>query len=94
MADALTVEVVSPERVLWHGSASAVSAPTVEGEIGLLADHEPILSLLGAGTVRVRSEAEGQKDFDIEFGFISFDHNAVTVVVRPEGARHIYGVGD
>ena len=59
MADALTVDIVGPDRVLWSGTAERVIAPSVEGEIGLLANHEPVLSVLRAGTVRVVG-AEGE----------------------------------
>jgi F-type H+-transporting ATPase subunit epsilon len=82
MADALTVDIVGPDRVLWSGQAERVIAPTVEGEIGLLANHEPVLSVLRAGTVRVHGAA-GDTSVDIESGFVSFDHNVITIVVEP-----------
>lgn len=83
MAGALTVDIVGPDSVLWSGQAERVSAPTVEGDIGLLANHEPLLSVLRAGSVRVHAgDAEAQR-FDVAGGFISFDHNVITVVVDP-----------
>ena len=82
MADALTVDIVGPDRVLWSGQADRVIAPTVEGEIGLLANHEPVLSVLRAGTVRVHG-AEGETTVDIAGGFVSFDHNVITIVAEP-----------
>jgi len=81
MADALTVDIVGPDRVLWSGSATSVVAPTVEGEIGLLANHEPVLSVLRAGEVRVQGDA-GLTSVEIAGGFISFDHNAITIVAE------------
>jgi len=81
MADALTVDIVGPDRVLWSGTAERVIAPSVEGEIGLLANHEPVLSVLRAGTVRVHGEA-GQTDLEISGGFVSFDHNVITIVAE------------
>ena len=82
MADVLTVDIVGPDRVLWSGTATSVIAPTVEGEIGLLANHEPVLSVLRAGEVRVRSEA-GDHNVEIAGGFVSFDHNVITIVAEP-----------
>ncbi|PKQ25357.1 MAG: ATP synthase F1 subunit epsilon [Actinobacteria bacterium HGW-Actinobacteria-4] len=81
MAESLTVDIVAPDSVLWAGQAERVSAPTVEGEIGLLANHEPILSVLGAGNVRVRGIDGQDHSFAVAGGFISFDHNTITVVV-------------
>jgi len=81
MADALTVDIVGPDRVLWSGTADRVIAPSVEGEIGLLAGHEPVLSVLRPGTVRVHGAA-GEHSVDIEGGFISFDHDSITIVAE------------
>lgn len=76
----LEVDVVAPDRVLWSGTASAVSVPASEGEMGLLPGHESVLALLRPGTVRVRSGGAEQR-FQITAGWVSFDANAVTVVV-------------
>ena len=82
MAGPLTVDIVAPDRKLWSGTAQRVIAPAVEGEIGLLANHEPILSLLKAGTVRVHGDES--VSFKILRGFVSFDHNAITIVAEPD----------
>ena len=83
MAGPLTVDVVAPDQVLWSGTAERLVAPTVEGDIGLLTGHEPVLSVLKSGVVRVRGAADGDAEFPIESGFLSFDHDVVTVVVEP-----------
>lgn len=83
MAESLIVDIVAPDAVLWAGEAERVSAPTVEGEIGLLANHEPVLSVLRAGSVRVHATDGKDHSFDVAGGFISFDHNTITVVVEP-----------
>ena len=49
----LKVEIVSEERSVWNGTASAVSARTVDGEIGILPGHTPMLAVLGDGEVVV-----------------------------------------
>ena len=84
MAGRLTVDIVAPDRTLWSGTAERVIAPAVEGEIGLLANHEPILSLLREGTVRVHGEES--VSFKILRGFVSFDHNVITIVAEPAEA--------
>jgi len=81
MADALTVDIVGPDRVLWSGTADRVVAPSVEGEIGLLPNHEPVLSVLRAGTVRVHG-ADGDTNVEISGGFVSFDHNVITIIAE------------
>ena len=55
----LNVEIVSEERSIWSGAASAVSARTVNGEIGILPGHTPMLAVLGDGEVVVRTTDGG-----------------------------------
>jgi F-type H+-transporting ATPase subunit epsilon len=82
----LRVDIVAPDRVLWKGEASYVSAPAVEGSIGLLPGHVPILSVLGAGTVKVvRTDGEDHH-VDITGGFISLDHDMITIVAETADA--------
>ncbi|GAA1597203.1 F0F1 ATP synthase subunit epsilon [Leucobacter chromiireducens] len=76
----LNVSVVSADREVWTGAASQVVARTVEGEIGILAGHEPLLALLGAGEVRVTTGSGEKVTVDAEGGFLSVDHDTVTIV--------------
>lgn len=77
---ALNVSVVSADRKVWEGAASQIIAKTVEGEIGILTGHEPLLALLAQGEVRVTA-ADGEKlTVDAEDGFLSVDHDLVTIV--------------
>lgn len=50
------VEVVTPDGVVYEGSAGLVVAPGVEGELGIMARHAPLISLLKIGETRVRLE--------------------------------------
>jgi F-type H+-transporting ATPase subunit epsilon len=76
----LQVTVVSATAEVWSGEASMVVARTTEGEIGILAGHEPTLGVLAAGEVRI-SAADGQKIIaKAEDGFLSVDNNQVTIV--------------
>jgi F-type H+-transporting ATPase subunit epsilon len=52
----LQVSVVSADQEVWSGTASMVVARTVEGEIGILPGHQPILAILAAGEVRITTE--------------------------------------
>jgi F-type H+-transporting ATPase subunit epsilon len=79
MAD-LSVSVVSADREIWSGAASQVVAATTEGQIGILAGHQPMLALLASGEVRVTTTSGEKIVIDAEDGFLSVDHNAVQVV--------------
>jgi F-type H+-transporting ATPase subunit epsilon len=77
---ALTVDIVGPDGVRWSGQATFVTAPTIEGSIGLYPAHEPIMSVLKAGNVTV-DDLEGKRSvLPIGGGFLSFDEDTVTVI--------------
>ena len=76
----LQVSVVAADHEVWSGQASMVVAKTVEGEIGILPGHEPMLAVLAEGQVRVTTD-NGQKiTADASDGFLSVENNTVTVV--------------
>ncbi|MEW1961468.1 F0F1 ATP synthase subunit epsilon [Microbacterium sp. NPDC077644] len=77
---ALQVSLVSADAEVWTGEATLVVAKTVEGEIGIMAGHEPILAILAEGEVRI-TRADGSKVLaNAQDGFLSMEGNQLTIV--------------
>lgn len=74
----LNVSVISPEAVLFEGSAQSVVAPAFDGEVGILTGHAPMVTLLGNGTLRV---GDGPS-FKVAGGFVQVVDNHVRVVTE------------
>jgi F-type H+-transporting ATPase subunit epsilon len=55
---AVEVHVVTPEREVWSGQAAMVIARGVEGEVGVLAGHAPMLIRLAIGPLRIQTNGE------------------------------------
>lgn len=79
-ATKLTVEVVSPEKLIWTGEATMVSAKTLDGNIGILVDHISLLGVLEPGVVSIKSVDGTVADFDMADGFISVNKNRVSIL--------------
>ena len=78
--DTLQVELVAADRLVWSGEAKVVNARTAGGEIGILPNHMPILSLLEAGVVEVET-ADGETWVAaVDDGFISVAANRVSIL--------------
>ncbi len=60
------VHVVTPEREVWSGTADMVVARGVEGEVGILAGHAPLLIRLAIGPLRILHE--GSQDVAVVDG--------------------------
>lgn len=89
----MRVNIVAADHPVWEGKAKVVTIPASEGSMGILPDHEPVLTVIKQGTVSV-TDPEGERhSFEVSDGFISFDSNNLTVaverghdVVRTEGS--------
>jgi F-type H+-transporting ATPase subunit epsilon len=78
----LRVELVAADKAVWTGEAKMVIAKTVEGEIGLLAGHEPMLAILSSGEVRITLVDGDKLIASAEDGFLAVEHDVVTIVAR------------
>ncbi len=74
----LTISKVN--ELLFTGEVHSVTLPGSEGELTILAHHEPLISMLKAGTITVRSNDE-TKQFPIERGLLEASSGQVTVLV-------------
>ena len=78
----MQVDLVAADAAVWSGQAKLVVAKTVEGEIGLMPGHEPMLAILASGEVRITLEDGDVIKASAEQGFLSVENNVVTVVAR------------
>ena len=82
MAEAATihVDIVSAEGELFSGAAAMVFAPASQGDLGIMPRHAPLLTLLKAGEVRVRTPDGTEHHFFIGGGALEVQPNRVTVL--------------
>lgn len=85
MADTATeplhVELVAADRTVWSGSAAMVIARTVEGDVGVLRDHAPMLSLLTEAVIEIQvADTNDVVVAAVDGGFISVANNRVSVL--------------
>jgi F-type H+-transporting ATPase subunit epsilon len=80
MATTMNVALVAADRELWSGEATVVNTKTLAGEIGIMANHTPLLSVLEPGQVDVRTVDDGHWVAAIDGGFISVANNQVSIL--------------
>jgi F-type H+-transporting ATPase subunit epsilon len=76
----LSVEVVSPEQVLYSAEGDMVVCRTSEGEIAFLPGHVPFLGALGIGAVRVLLPDSGEQAIAVHGGFVEVANDRVIVL--------------
>lgn len=78
---ALQVDIITPERNLYSGSANAVQLPGTEGLFQILTNHAPLMASLTAGTVKIDG-AKGSELVAIDGGVVEVSGNTVTVLAK------------
>ena len=83
----LQCEIVTPESKLYSDEANFVVIPASEGEMGIYQMHEPVVTTLKAGTVRV-TEHDGSepKRFIVAGGYARVEAESVTVLASHAAA--------
>ncbi|WEV69146.1 F0F1 ATP synthase subunit epsilon [Bifidobacterium sp. ESL0775] len=83
MADStMKVNIVCAERPLWVGEAKSVTVPASEGGMGILPDHEPMMTVIDKGIVSAVDVDGNRHSFEVSDGFASFDSNSLTVAAE------------
>jgi F-type H+-transporting ATPase subunit epsilon len=78
----LTVEVLTPEGEVFNGEVKQLSTRTTVGEIGILANHEPILAMLQPAELRLHlSDSEVERYAQAE-GYLQVFANHALVLVE------------
>jgi F-type H+-transporting ATPase subunit epsilon len=89
MAEAvMQVELVSADRLVWSGEATRVIARTTEGDVGILGNHAPMLSLMVDGVVDVTT-ADGETWVAaVDAGFLSVANNRISILSEHAEMSH------
>ena len=80
MANTFHVDVVSPEATVWSGEATIVIAKTPDGELGIMANHEPLMGSLVTGPVVIEAEDGTRTTIGVHGGFLQVLNNQVTLI--------------
>ena len=88
----LHVRLVVPEGEIWAGEAEAVIAKTLEGDIGLLTGHSPVLGILSPGSVvrilpQDRPAGRDWVQAAVDAGFLAIADDKVSILARQAALR-------
>ncbi|MBK6873685.1 MAG: F0F1 ATP synthase subunit epsilon [Kineosporiaceae bacterium] len=76
----LEVELVAADHRVWSGEASMVVARTLDGDLGVLPGHSPVLAVLAASDITIKALEGGDVVAHCDGGFLSVEHDRVMIV--------------
>ena len=74
--------IYSLEKTLFEGEAEAVQVPSVDGELGILNGHIPLITALKTGTVRVARASGTELALPVTGGYLEVAKNRTVLLVR------------
>ena len=76
----MQLDIITAERVVYSDQVSIVVAPGIEGELGILPNHAPLLTTLQPGEIRVVKEGEEDTFIAVSSGFLEVMANKVVIL--------------
>ena len=76
----LTVNVVTPDGVVYDNTTDLAVCKTTLGEVGIMPNQVPLLASLAIDEVRVKTGEDSFDEIAVSGGFIEFSNNVLSVV--------------
>jgi F-type H+-transporting ATPase subunit epsilon len=76
----MTLEIITPDKKVFSGEATAVTFPGTEGQFQILNNHAALVSTIGKGNIIV--ESNGKETFIIDGGVVEVLNNKVLVLAE------------
>ena len=78
----MKVKIIKPDSTLFEGEAKLLQLPGTGGLFEILPNHAPIISSLTQGTLRLITEEDETKTFDIRGGVMKGQKNDILILVQ------------
>lgn len=78
----MKLEIITPDKEVFKGEAKQVSVPGVDGSMGFLDNHAPLITVLKAGNVKVTTADGKVQEFAVKGGVVEVMKNTVLVLAE------------
>ena len=80
MTETFKIEIISPDKSFYNSeNVNEVVVPAVEGDMGILKNHIPIISFLKPGLIKVLTD-NSEDEFYVEDGILEFKDNTLSIL--------------
>lgn len=78
----MKLEIITPDKQLFDGQAKSVIIPGLDGSLGILDNHAPMIASLKEGTVKVTQDNNEEKTFEVKGGVTEVLKNRVIILAE------------
>lgn len=81
----LNVEIITPSGYLFNGTCFMINIPAASGEMGILSNHEAVLTTLNSGKITIYDQNKlATNYFEIESGFAEMTGEKLLILIEPK----------
>jgi len=78
----MQLEIIKPDSNVFKGEATSVVLPGLDGSLGILNNHAPLITTLKAGTIKVKTNEGKELSFEVKGGTVEMLNNVLTVLAE------------
>ncbi len=78
----MQLHIITPDKELFKGEAKSITVPGVDGSMGFLNNHAPLITVLKAGEVKVTLPDNKVESFNLNGGVVEVSNNKVIVLAE------------
>lgn len=78
----MEVLIITPDTEVYNGEAQSLVLPALDGEVGILDNHAPLITMMKPGNIRMKDGAGTEHTFDVKGGTVEVLKNKVTVLAE------------
>lgn len=75
----MNVTLLTPEGIQFEGKATSILVPAIDGQMGVLENHAPVIAALGEGYLELRQESKTIA-YQVRSGLIEVQNNEVAIL--------------
>jgi len=80
MEEQFQLEIISPEKIIFSGSAKMTKVPSYEGDMSILKNHISIITFLRPGIIKVQKNDGNFKEFFVQDGTVEYFNDSLVVL--------------
>jgi F-type H+-transporting ATPase subunit epsilon len=78
----MQLDIISPDKALFSGEVKYVGVPGIDGSLGILNNHAPLITTLDNGEILIRKEDGQEELFPIKGGVLEVMNNKVIILAE------------
>jgi F-type H+-transporting ATPase subunit epsilon len=78
----MQLEIIKPDSNIFKGEATSVVLPGLDGSLGILNNHAPLITTLKAGSIKVKTTEGKELTFEVKGGTVEMLNNVLTVLAE------------